>query len=118
MKSTFYYSQDIREEEKYSIFNTKMFIFLTIGIILFSIIGYIEFKDNKFFHIDNFMKFNSIHTKKHRYNDEELQAIANVIVKEIKRSEFNKNKILLQESKKQEKDITMLLNALSDELKN
>jgi hypothetical protein len=119
MKSTFYYSQDIKEEEKpASTFNTTMFIFVTIGIILLSIIGYIQFKDNKFFHINNFMKFNPIVTKKSTWSDEELQAISSIIVKEIEKSEFKKNKFLVQESEKQKKEIVILLNALTDELKN
>ena len=120
MKSTFYYSQDIKEEKKQpSNFNAKIFILSTVAIILFSIVGYIQFKGNDFFNINNyFIKPNPITIQRPMRSDKELQALSEIIVKEIEKNKFKKNKLLLQESAKQEKEIAILLNALSNELKN
>jgi len=117
MKNSFYYSQNIIEEEiESSTFTKKICILLIIiGITLFSIVVYIKFKGGyDFSNLRNYsVIFNPLPIQKAIGSEDELPIENNITEKKI-----DKNKILIEESNEDEKEIAILFNALSIELDN
>ncbi|RUM67933.1 MAG: hypothetical protein DSZ07_07895 [Sulfurovum sp.] len=111
MKNSFYYSQNIIEEEiEPSTFSKKICILLIIiGIILFSIVGYIKFKGGyDFSNLRNYsVIFNPIPIQKAIGSENELPIENNI----------TEDKILIEKSN-EKKEIDILFNALSTELDN